>query len=103
MSMELRDYMRIVTRRWKLIVGCMLLALAAATFLTMRATPQYASTAGLFVSTPSGGTSDAYQGGLFSQQRVASYADLISGEDLAQRGIDALHLTQTAGGTAARA
>ena len=94
--MELQDYLRTMGRRWKLIVACMLLALAAASVLTARTTPEYASTSRLFISTPSGGSSDAYQGGLFSQQRVASYADLVTGEDLAQRVIDKLHLTESA-------
>lgn len=94
--MELRDYIRILRRRWKLIVGCVVLAVAAATALTMRATPEYTSTSRLFISTPSGASSDAYQGGLFSQQRVASYADLVTGQDLAQRVIDKLHLNESA-------
>lgn len=50
----------------------------------------YESTARLFVSTTS--DSDAYQGGLFSTQRVTSYADLLSGEAFAQSVIDNLGL-----------
>ncbi len=94
--MELRDYIRIVTRRWKLIAVCLLLIVAAAAALTLRTTPQYASTSKLFVSTPSGASSDPYQGGLFSEQRVASYANLVTGVDLAQRVVDKLHLHETA-------
>jgi capsular exopolysaccharide synthesis family protein len=93
---ELRDYLRIMSRRWKMIIGCMILAVAAAAALTVHAIPQYASTTRLFISTPSDASSDAYQGGLFSQQRVASYADLVTGQDLAQRVVDNLHLTESA-------
>jgi receptor protein-tyrosine kinase len=93
---ELRDYLRIMSRRWKMIIGCMILAVAAAAALTVHAIPQYASTTRLFISTPSGASSDAYTGGLFSQQRVASYADLVTGQDLAQRVVDTLHLTESA-------
>ncbi len=93
--MELRDYLKVMARRWKLIVACMVLAVAAAAVVTMHATPQYASTSRLFISTPSGGSSDAYQGGLFSQQRVASYADLVTGQDLAQRVIKNEHLSES--------
>lgn len=93
--MELRDYFQLIRRRWKLIAACLLLTVAAAALITLRATPQYAATARLFVSTPQSSTSDAYQGGLFSQQRVASYADLITGENLAQRVIDRLNLQES--------
>jgi capsular exopolysaccharide synthesis family protein len=99
---ELRDYLRIMSRRWKVILGCMVVAIAAAAALTVHATPQYASTARLFISTPSDASSDAYQGGLFSQQRVASYADLVTGQDLAQRVVDNLHLTESAAALSAQ-
>lgn len=100
--MELSDYLKIVRRRWALIAGCLLLALAAAAALTIAATPQYSSTARLFVSTPQAQGSDAYQGGLFSQQRVASYADLITGEDLATRVVDRLELDESGESLAAQ-
>ncbi len=64
--------------------------------LTLRATPLYSSTARLFVSTPTDATSQAYQGGLFSQQRVTSYADLIKDNKVAELVIERLHLTGTA-------
>ncbi len=38
---------------------------------------------------------DLYQGNLFSQQRVVSYAELVTGETLAQRTIDKLGLNMT--------
>ena len=37
-----------------------------------------------FVTTPSQGVADAYQGGLFLQQRVKSYVDLLTSDRLAQ-------------------
>jgi len=94
---ELRDYLRIVRRRWTLIAACLLLTLAAAAAITLRATPQYSATAQLFISTPRTEGIDVYQGSLFSQERVASYADLIKGEDLAQRVVDRLSLDESAG------
>lgn len=83
--MELRDYIRILRQRWILIVVTTLLALAAALALTLTTTPQYQSTSRLFVSTAESNSSDAYQGGLFSQQRITSYASLITGEEMARR------------------
>lgn len=100
--MELRDYLRIIRQRWLLIVSCVLIAIAAAAVFTLRATPQYQSTASLFVSTPQSDGSAAYQGSLFSQQRVASYADLIKGKQIAQRVVDKLDLDESASELAAR-
>ena len=100
--MELRDYLRILRRRWPLILACLVLTVAAAAVLTLRATPQYESTARLFISTSSRDTGEAYQGGLFSTQRVQSYADLATGEDLADRVIDDLGLDSNAGELAKR-
>jgi capsular exopolysaccharide synthesis family protein len=93
---ELRDYLRILRRRWALVLTCVLVTVAAAAVVTMRMTPQYDSTARLFVSTPQTSASDAYTGGLFSQERVLSYADLITGEQVAQRVVERLNLEQSA-------
>ncbi len=93
--MELRDYLRIVRRRWPLIVAVLVMTVGAAALITAQMTPQYRSTAQLFVSTSADTGSDAYQGGLFSTQRVASYADLVRGKELAQRVIDAKRLDLT--------
>ena len=100
--MQLRDYLRIIRQQWLLICTCVLIAVAAAALVTLRATPQYQSTASLFVSTPQSDGSAAYQGSLFSQQRVSSYADLIKGKQIAQRVIDKLDLDESASSLASR-
>src|SRR5690606_27990207 len=90
-TVELKDYWRTLRRRWKTVVACLLIAVAAAAALTLRATPQYASTAQLFVSTSQSETSgDAYSGRPFASQRVSSYADMVSSHRLAERVNDAL-------------
>lgn len=96
--MDLRENLLILRRRWLLIVAGLLLGVAVAALLTIRTTPTYSSTARLFVSTPTSAdaNSDAYQGALFSQQRVASYADLITGTTIAQMVIDKLGLDENA-------
>lgn len=83
--MELRDYLRVLRRRWLLVIATALVAVGAAAGISLAQTPQYAATAQLFVSTPTGGgdSADAYQGGLYSQQQVTSYATLITGEEVA--------------------
>ncbi len=83
--MELRDYLRVLRQRWLTIALSVLVVTGIALLLTMRATPQYESTARLFVSTSESNTSDAYQGGLFSQQRVKSYSSLMTGGEMAGR------------------
>ena len=94
--MDLRAYLRILRQRWLIIVICTLCGVAAAALYVLASTPKFASTARLFISTPtSDATTQAYQGGLFSQQRVTSYADLITGSTVAERVIDRLGLTES--------
>ncbi|WP_245736644.1 polysaccharide biosynthesis tyrosine autokinase [Micromonospora pattaloongensis] len=64
------------------------LALGIAGFATIRADPKYATTVTFFVTTPNQGVSDAYQGGLFLQQRVKSYVDLLRSDRLARAVVD---------------
>lgn len=93
---DLRDYLRTIRRRWALIAVTLLAVVGAAATLTATATPLYASSARIFVSTTPTTESDAYQGGLFSAQRVTSYADLIqNSRDLAQTVITDLSLDLT--------
>ena len=82
--MEVRDYLRIARRRWLLIVTCFAVAVGLAALFTFRATPLYSSTTKLFISTPGSDTAQAYQGSLFSQQRVASYAELVGTRQVAE-------------------
>lgn len=94
--MELRDYLRVTRRRWRLIVGALVVVVALAAAVTLKMTPQYRSQAQLFVSTPANNSvSTAYQGGLFSAQQVTSYAELVSGRKMATRVIDVLGLKHT--------
>ncbi|MGY1752134.1 polysaccharide biosynthesis tyrosine autokinase [Blastococcus sp. SYSU D01042] len=77
---------------WLPVLGALIGAAVAATASLLQ-TPLYTSSTQLFVSTTeSATTSDVYQGGQFSQQRVASYARLLTGEELARRVIDELGL-----------
>ncbi|GAA2613826.1 polysaccharide biosynthesis tyrosine autokinase [Dactylosporangium fulvum] len=82
--MELRDYVSAVRKRWWLVATTACLALAAAVVVTATAAPTYAASVTFFVSTPSSGVTDAYQGGLFSQQRARSYVTLVTSDRLAR-------------------
>lgn len=83
--MELRKYVRIFRKRWRLVVVCPLIASLVAAIVVIRSTPQYQSTVRFFISTPAsaGEVGVAYTGGLFSQQRVKSYQDLVAGPRVA--------------------
>lgn len=84
--MDLAAYIGILRRHWRVALVATLLAILAAAVLTVRTTPQYESSVKFFVSTPATSSDNqaAYTGGLFSQQRVKSYSDLLSGERLAE-------------------
>ncbi len=94
--MELHDYLKILRKQWRLVVLCTTLAVAAALIATVRATPLYRTGVKFFVSTPaqSEDNSSAYAGGLFSQQRVKSYAKIVSGPSTAETIAASLGITK---------
>jgi len=100
--LELRDYLQFVRRRWLVILSSTLLVVLVAGILTSLQTPLYASTSRLFVSTPQSKSSAAFQGSLFSAQRVASYADLLKSLTVAQRVVDKLGLDESAASLASQ-
>jgi capsular exopolysaccharide synthesis family protein len=80
---ELHDYIRVARKRWWMVVASVAAALILSTLITIKAVPTYATSVTFFVTTPDTGVADAYQGGLFSQQRVKSYSTLLTGKRLA--------------------
>lgn len=92
--MDLKDYVKVLRERWLLITIVALLGVLGAVALTALSTPQYQSTARLFVSTPEAETGQAFQGGQFSQQRVRSYATLLTGEEVSRRVVDQLGIDE---------
>ena len=88
LPMELRDYLRAVRKRWWLVAGSIVVALGAAMLVTTLTPPKYSASVTFFVGTQTKGVSDAYQGSLFSQQRIKSYADLLTSDRLAQAIVD---------------
>jgi capsular exopolysaccharide synthesis family protein len=93
---DLRDALTAVRTRWWMPFAGLVVGGALATAISVTAVPEYAAHTQLFVSTTdSDNTSDALQGSQFSEDRVASYAQLLSGEVVAARVIDALDLDTT--------
>ncbi len=78
-TVEKLYYLRVLQRRWMVVVASVLFALISAALVTARTTPQYAASITLIVSAPeqSGNLTNAYQAVLLSQQRVKSYAALM--------------------------
>jgi capsular exopolysaccharide synthesis family protein len=80
---DLREYLRVTRKHWRFIAAATILGAVLAGVVTLQTKPQYATTLTFFVTTPNTGVSDAYQGGLFSQQRVKSYANMLTGDRVA--------------------
>jgi capsular exopolysaccharide synthesis family protein len=95
--MTLQDYAKLLRSRWLTVCITIAIALFGAVAITLLTTPLYQASTRLFVSTTSNSSiSEAYQGNLFSQQRVISYTQLLMSEPLAQRTIDKLALDMKA-------
>ncbi|WP_062292778.1 polysaccharide biosynthesis tyrosine autokinase [Demequina phytophila] len=91
--MELQDYLRILRKNWILILLLTVLGAGAGLAYSMVATPTYAASSKVFVSTSGGSTvSDLATGNTFAQQRVKTYADLINTAAVLQPTIDALSI-----------
>ncbi|MEU9389984.1 Wzz/FepE/Etk N-terminal domain-containing protein [Streptomyces sp. NPDC048324] len=76
--MDLHDYLDALRRHWRFFVVCVLLGLAGATAVTVLMPRSYTADAQLFVATRDESSGAAYQGGLFTQQRVKSYTRIVT-------------------------
>ena len=95
--MDLNQYVRVLRAHWALIVLGVLVCTGAAAALAWTRTPIYEARTQLFVSTrdaPADPT-QAYQGGLFAQQRVQSYARIVSSPPVAEAVIEQLGLNRS--------
>lgn len=95
-SISPHGLVRVLRDRWLTVMATAVMVILAAVVLAMRTPPLYQASTTLFVSTRGGSNvSDVYEGGLFSEQRVASYAELINDDTLALRTIAKLGLPIT--------
>lgn len=95
--MDINDFLKAIKTRWLTVFVTAMLATLATVAYTLHQTPQYQASTRLFVSTVAGNSvSDLYSGNRLAQDRVLSYAQLIMGENLAQRTVDRLNLDMTA-------
>lgn len=91
--MTLQDFAKTLRVRWLFVCVATVVGLLGAIAVNLFTTPLYEASTRLFVSTSSGASlTDIYQGNRFSQERVISYTQLLTGETLARRTIDKLGL-----------
>lgn len=77
--MDIHDYLRILGKRWIVVVVCTLLGAGGAAAATLSITPVYQSSIQLFVSTTGPSTiGSVLEGGAFAQQRIASYDQVVN-------------------------
>lgn len=96
--MDLRAFAAALRARWWLPAVGLMVGSAIAIALSLVATPTYSARVQFFVSTTDSQTSgEAFQGSMFSLDRVQSYARLITGEQLARRVVDDLRLDVSPG------
>lgn len=92
----LKRWWIVLRRRWLVVAVCLVVALVGASAYNVTAHAEYTASTQLFLRAPDVKTSaGAYQGDLFSRQRVLTYSKMFKSDDLAQRVIDRLGLTLT--------
>jgi polysaccharide biosynthesis transport protein len=94
---EIGQYLHVLRAHRVLVVLCVLAGTAAAATLALTRTPIYAAETQLFVSDKSRpeGAGQAYEGGLYAQQRARSYAGILSSPRGAQAAIEQLGLHES--------
>ena len=95
--MELSDYLRILRKRWIVIVALTLLGVATAATMTILATPKYQASTLSFVSVSAASVGDLAQGGTFAQNQAKSYAEVVSTPRVLDAVVKELGLKTTAG------
>ncbi len=97
--MTLGEYLRVLRRQWWLVFVLTALAMAAAGAYTRSQTPVYTASTTMFVSvtTHEPDIAQLSSGSTFTQQRVKSYADIVTSPSVLQQVITELELPYTAG------
>lgn len=91
--MELKDYLRVVRRRWISIAAVTLIGLGLAAGYTLTQTPQFQAKSQLFVSVKAGASAtDVSQGNAFAEKRVTSYVSLATSPRVLQAAAQQLRL-----------
>jgi succinoglycan biosynthesis transport protein ExoP len=95
---ELRDYLRILRKRWISIVALTLLGIAAGAGATLLSTPQYQASSLVYVQVQSSGTvGELAQGSSFIQNQVKSFAEVAKTPRVLDSVVKSLRLDESAG------
>jgi capsular exopolysaccharide synthesis family protein len=93
---DLKQYVRVLRTHWVWIAACVTVCVVLALVYALTRTPVYAADSQLFVSNDSSaGLNDTYAGSLFTQQRITTYAEVVSSPAVAAKVIKALDLPYT--------
>jgi capsular exopolysaccharide synthesis family protein len=92
-SVDIRDYLRVLRAGWVLLILGLVLGAGTAVGVSLLRTPLYtAHTELLVVTTGSDDLASAVQGSQYTEQKVASYAKLLTSRDLIAAVVDDLGL-----------
>lgn len=95
--MELQEYLRLIRKRWRILTAAVVATLALAAAATVLTPREYSASTRLFVSTSGAdSTTSLLQGSNFTQQRVKSYADVITTPKVLGPVVDELGLAESA-------
>ncbi len=96
------EFLAVLARRWRIVVGLVLIGVVAAGALVYQATPSYRASTQLFVALDSANSaSELNFAASFSSQRVKSYPDLVSSPLVLEPTIEELGLDETSAELAA--
>lgn len=102
-GVPLANYLRLVRQHWIIVFGLTVLSTLGATAFSLSQTPIYQAQSQMFVSiTGASSIGDLTQGGALAQQRVKSYAELVTSPRNLQPVIDQLELPYRAEELASR-
>ena len=93
--MDLRQFLGILRARWKFVIVTLGLGALLTVGVILGTAPTYASTATLFISTPSTGVVDSYAATATAGQRAQSYANLARDPEVLARVAERLEIERT--------
>lgn len=94
--MMLRDYLRVLREQWVVVVLAVLFGLAGAAGVYFIKPPEYTAQLTMYVSSQGADTTQAaFQGAQLSQDRVASYTELLTSPRVTSDVISKLGLSET--------
>ena len=91
--MTSHDVVNAIRRHWLLVLATAILGGFVASVYAFTATPQYVASTEVFIAAqPPVSPAVAYTESQFASSRMASYVDLVTGQALAARTVERLHL-----------